>query len=197
MNQCNTCGALYDGEYCPYCGELSNPDKTATAYQPPPQTTTVDPYQQQQNPFIQTGNIPYSQPDPYNPYPNNNLYPNNPNVMPNMNGFPQQGYQQTPPNNFYQNQPNMNVNNYNIYNQTNNMNGNYGVMPSPKNKTIAAVLAALGFCGCAGIHRFYTGKIGTGILYLCTGGLFGIGTIVDLIRIINGNFTDSNGRPLV
>lgn len=200
MNQCSTCGALYDGEYCPYCGELSEPDKTAAAYQTPPppqqQTTTVynDPYQQQgANPFIQTGNIPYSQPTP----PPNNLYPNNFGNPNNMNGMPfqQQSYQ-TPPNNFYQNQPNMNVNNYNIFNQT-NMNGNYGVTSKPKSKILAAVLATLGFCGCAGLHRFYSGKIGTGILYFCTGGLFGIGTIVDLVRIIKGNFTDSNGRPLV
>lgn len=90
----------------------------------------------------------------------------------------------------------MNVNNYNIFNQT-NMNGNYGVTSKPKSKILAAVLATLGFCGCAGLHRFYSGKIGTGILYFCTGGLFGIGTIVDLVRIIKGNFTDSNGRPLV
>lgn len=35
------------------------------------------------------------------------------------------------------------------------------------------------FLGVAGLHRLYMGKIGTGILYLLTGGLFGIGTIYD------------------
>ena len=45
------------------------------------------------------------------------------------------------------------------------------------------------FIGFLGIHRFYVGKIGTGILYMFTIGLFGIGVIVDLviglIRIVN------------
>ena len=37
----------------------------------------------------------------------------------------------------------------------------------------------LSFLGFLGLHRFYMGKIGTGILYLCTLGLFGIGIIYD------------------
>jgi hypothetical protein len=52
------------------------------------------------------------------------------------------------------------------------------------------------FFGVAGFHRFYVGKIGTGVLYLLTGGLFGIGWIIDLIGLLAGTFRDVFGRPL-
>ena len=63
---------------------------------------------------------------------------------------------------------------------------------SEKSKGTAAVLCF--FLGVLGIHRFYTGKIGTGILWLCTGGLFGIGAVVDFIMILCGSFKDGNGE---
>jgi len=44
-------------------------------------------------------------------------------------------------------------------------------------------LACLGFVAIAGIHRFMLGKVGTGILWLFTGGLCFIGTIIDLVNM--------------
>lgn len=40
------------------------------------------------------------------------------------------------------------------------------------------------FLGFLGAHKFYEGKVGMGILYICTGGLVGIGWIIDLITIL-------------
>ena len=44
-----------------------------------------------------------------------------------------------------------------------------------------------------GIHRFYVGKVGTGILMLITGALGGIWWVVDIVLIATGNFRDRHG----
>lgn len=62
---------------------------------------------------------------------------------------------------------------------------------SNKNKTVALILGIL--FGYLGVHRFYVGKSKTGILYLLTMGLFGIGWIYDIIKIVNGEFKDGKG----
>ena len=73
--------------------------------------------------------------------------------------------------------------------------GGYGYTnESPKSKLLALVLAI--FLGYWGIHRFYVGKIGTGILYLFTGGLFFIGWIYDILKILSGTFTDGSGLQI-
>lgn len=63
-----------------------------------------------------------------------------------------------------------------------------------RNRWIALLLCL--FVGPAGGHRFYVGKIGTGIMYLFTGGLFGIGSIVDFFSILLGTFRDKEGNKL-
>jgi TM2 domain-containing membrane protein YozV len=64
-----------------------------------------------------------------------------------------------------------------------------------KKSKIACLLLCL-FIGHLGIHRFYVGKIGTGILFIFTIGGLGIWWLVDLIRIITGGFKTKDGQKL-
>lgn len=78
-------------------------------------------------------------------------------------------------------QPQIVINNDNINTNTNaGIDAMHGTRM--KNKWVAFFLCL--FLGCLGIHKFYEEKIGMGVLYLFTFGLFWIGVIVDLILIL-------------
>jgi len=65
---------------------------------------------------------------------------------------------------------------------------------SDKSNVVALLLCF--FIGILGVHRFYVGKIGTGVLQLVTFGGLGIWALIDMIMIILQKFTDSEGNTL-
>ena len=73
---------------------------------------------------------------------------------------------------------------------------NYVIVTSDKKRKAALILCLLGFLGLGGLHKFYVGKIGAGVLYFLTVGIFLFGTIADLIKISTGSFRDNVGAPL-
>ena len=80
-------------------------------------------------------------------------------------------------------QPQVVINNSNMNTNTNtNTNINGVGIGNAKNKWVAFCLCL--FLGFFGAHKFYEGKAGMGILYLFTGGLFGIGWIIDLVSLL-------------
>lgn len=86
------------------------------------------------------------------------------------------------------NQPNIIINNDNNNANVNaNVNKNIVGTGAPsgrlKNKWVSVALCLC--LGLLGAHKFYEGKIGTGILYLFTVGFCGIGVLIDLIKLLN------------
>lgn len=71
---------------------------------------------------------------------------------------------------------------------------NYVTQTSDKSKRTALLLCIFG--GFFGLHQFYVGKIGKGLLYFFTFGLVGFGWIADIIKIASGSFLDNAGAPL-
>jgi hypothetical protein len=65
---------------------------------------------------------------------------------------------------------------------------------SDRVRSVAVALAIP--LGVFGAHRFYVGKVGTGILQLCTLGGGGLWWLYDFILILTGEFRDSEGRRL-
>ena len=66
-------------------------------------------------------------------------------------------------------------------------------MSSPKSKIAAIILCCIGFFGLGGLHRLYAGHFLSGLLWFFTYGLFGIGTLVDLVRLASNSFKDGQG----
>ncbi len=72
----------------------------------------------------------------------------------------------------------------------------WDVGTSASQKTILPPFLLCTLFGVFGIHRFYAGKIGTGLLQLVTMGGLGIWTLVDHIMLAWGAFTDSGGNRI-
>ena len=62
------------------------------------------------------------------------------------------------------------------------------------NKDFITTLLLCFFLGGFGVHRFYVGKVGTGLLQLFTFGGFGVWAIIDLVTICCGKFKDKSGN---
>ena len=63
-------------------------------------------------------------------------------------------------------------------------------------KSFVAALILCLLLGALGVHRFYVGKVGTGILMLLTLGGLGIWALIDLIIIATQTFKDAKGLPV-
>jgi TM2 domain-containing membrane protein YozV len=67
--------------------------------------------------------------------------------------------------------------------------------PASRKKILPAILLCF-FLGFLGVHRFYVGKVGTGILQVITLGGIGLWVLIDFVMIIIGAFKDKEGNKL-
>lgn len=67
---------------------------------------------------------------------------------------------------------------------------------SRSDKRILPAFLLCFFLGVFGVHRFYVGKAGTGLIQLLTLGGLGIWALFDMIIIITGGFTDGDGHTI-
>jgi TM2 domain-containing membrane protein YozV len=93
-------------------------------------------------------------------------------------------------------QPEWQAQQYPLPQQYTPYSGQVPVMVIEPQKSWLATVLLCQFLGTLGVHRFYTGRIVSGIFQLLTFGGFGIWTLVDLIMIISGDFKDQYNRPL-
>lgn len=68
--------------------------------------------------------------------------------------------------------------------------------PTVNQKSWVAALLLCFFLGGLGVHRFYVGKVGTGVLQLVTFGGLGVWSLIDFIMIVIGKFGDKQGVAL-
>lgn len=71
----------------------------------------------------------------------------------------------------------------------------YETMTSEKNKNTTLLLCIFG--GALGAHHFYVGNIGKGLLYMFTVGFFIVGWILDIFKILAGDFKDNTGALII
>ncbi len=164
---CNQCGALINSD-SKFCPECGAAVQVSTVTPDQAQQPRVYPHDPQQSVAQQQDR-----------YPQQNAY--------QQNAYPQDYYQQD----YYQQDYQQG---YCPPQQVINVNTN--VQPVGQHSTLVAFLLCL-FFGTFGAHRFYVGKVGTGLLWLFTLGLCGVGWLFDLLGIIFGWFHDKAGMRLV
>lgn len=67
----------------------------------------------------------------------------------------------------------------------------------PSNKSRMTTLLLCVFAGFLGLHRFYVGRTGSGVLWFVTFGLLSVGWIYDLVMVATGEFVDDQGKRVL